>query len=37
MKATIGNKTFMQDLRWKSRWFKSKICNMLFAAFISVE
>jgi len=37
MKATIGNKTFMQDRWWKSRWFKSKICNMLFTAYIPVE
>jgi len=37
MKATIGNKTFMQDRRRTSRWFKSKICNMLFAAYIPTE
>jgi len=27
----------MQDRWWKSRWFKSKICSMLFAAYIAVE
>jgi len=37
MKATIGNKTFMQDRRRKSRWFESKICSMLFTACIPVE
>jgi len=29
--------TFMQDRWWKSRSFKSKICSMLFATYISVE
>ena len=27
----------MQDRWWKSRWFMSKICSMLFADYIAVE
>jgi len=29
--------TPVQDQWWKSRWFKSKICSMLFVAFIPVK
>jgi len=37
MKAPFAYKTFMQDRWWKYRWFQSKICSMLFAAYIPVE
>jgi len=36
-KPPFAYKTFMQDRWWKSRWFKSKICSMFFAAYIAVE
>ena len=36
-KPPFSYKTFVQDRWWKSRWFKSKICSMLFAAYIPVE
>jgi len=36
-KPPFAYTTFMQDRWWKSRWFKSKIWSMLFAAYIPVE